>query len=258
MTEVFQTQLISKWGSSVTIIPTIGPAQRHPEPPESDGEWRGGDLVLGGSGGALVHVWHSDADAAVGLAARLMRVQPRIQAIPINNAVPDHAHVIVAAPSRIQAAAETVLMLRVQAPRAVLVVAIPRPEVETTIAVVLAGAAGVVDLNSSDETLAHSLDTVMTDGAYVPGPFQASVLAALAERRRNAARNRERLASLSPRERCVLELLKSGQDRAAIAERLQVSPHRVRATIDRAKAKLGASTQRQAVAFFGDRLTSER
>jgi DNA-binding NarL/FixJ family response regulator len=187
-----------------------------------------------------------------------MRVQPRIRAIPINNAVPAHAHVVVASPSRIEDAAETVLMLRAQAPGAVLIVAFPRPDVDTTIAVVLAGAAGVVDLNASDETLAHSLDTVITDGAYVPGPLQAPVLAALAERRRNAVRNRERLASLSPRERCVLELLDSGQDRAAIAERLQVSPHRVRATIDRAKAKLGASTQRQAVAFFGDRLTPER
>lgn len=211
--------------------------------------------MQGGSATALVHVWHDNPDSAVALAARLMRAYRGIQAVPVARAVPRHAHVVVAASPHLEDAAGIAYAVRAQAPRAVLVLAIAKPDVRTATAVFLAGAVAVVDLDASDEALAHSLSAFFTDGAYVPGPLQAPVLTALATHRRDSARNRERLASLSAGERTVLELLGTGEDRAAVAERLQVPLHRVRATVDRAKAKLGTSTQRQAVALFRDSLT---
>lgn len=213
--------------------------------------------MRGGCAIPLVHVWHDDPDAAVALAARLTRVHPGIHAIPVSRSVPRDAVVVIAAAPDRDDAAQIAHALRAQAPRAALVLALAKPDVRTATSVVAAGAVAVIDLDASDASLAHGLNAVLTDGAYVPRPLQAPVLAALAARRRDSARNRARIASLTSSERRVLQLLGTGADRAAVAESLHVPLHRVRATVDRARGKLGASTQRQAVALFRDDVTRD-
>ncbi len=68
-------------------------------------------------------------------------------------------------------------------------------------------------------------------------------------RRRAARADLDRLATLTSRERDVLELVAGGLDRAAIAERLFISTDTVRTHLMRMFRKLDVHSQREAVAF---------
>ncbi|MGO9961143.1 MAG: response regulator [Solirubrobacteraceae bacterium] len=107
-------------------------------------------------------------------------------------------------------------------------------------AAVRAGARGFVLKSSPAARLIEALRVVAGGGSYVD-PQLACILAADGEL--------ARLASLSPRELEILELLADGLNGHMIAERLFLSPETVRTHVRNATAKLGARTRVQAVAL---------
>jgi DNA-binding NarL/FixJ family response regulator len=86
---------------------------------------------------------------------------------------------------------------------------------------------------------------------YLVKPFEAAEL--LARVRRHLSRAPRALngqgASLTPREQEILELLATGLDQPAIAERLVISPKTVATHIQRILGKLGVRSRAQAVAY---------
>jgi two-component system nitrate/nitrite response regulator NarL len=87
---------------------------------------------------------------------------------------------------------------------------------------------------------------------YVSKPFRSAEL--LARVRRHLSRaprslNGSNGASLTPREQEILDLLASGLDQRAIAERLVISPKTVATHIQRILGKLGVRSRAQAVAY---------
>jgi two-component system, NarL family, nitrate/nitrite response regulator NarL len=86
---------------------------------------------------------------------------------------------------------------------------------------------------------------------YLVKPFEAAEL--LARVRRHLSRAPRSLngnaASLTPREQEILDLLATGLDQRAIAERLVISPKTVATHIQRILGKLGVRSRAQAVAY---------
>ncbi len=99
------------------------------------------------------------------------------------------------------------------------------------------GASGVLLGSSPVETLVAALTEVVAGGRY-EDPAVTAALEASGEARR--------VATLSPREREVLELLADGLQGPEIAARLFLSLETVRTHIRNAVAKLGARTRVQA------------
>lgn len=107
-------------------------------------------------------------------------------------------------------------------------------------AAVRAGARGFVLKSSPAAELIEALRVVAAGGSYVD-PDLAGLLAADGEL--------ARLASLSPRQLQILEMLADGLNGQMIAERLFLSPETIRTHVRNATAKLGARTRVQAVAL---------
>jgi DNA-binding NarL/FixJ family response regulator len=200
---------------------------------------------------SLVVAYVRDDHAARGerLAARLQLVAAlNADVIAEHDDVPDDAGLVVVTsgdPGEVRA-------LRDRLPHARLVVACHRPTVAGAAALLLSGADSVVDLDEDDASLAHGLHATLLDGSFVPREIQAAVLSAVIERNRRAPSKQARIARLTPKERETLQRLAAGEDRAAIAVQLHEPVHRVRARIDRAKDKLGVTSQRQAVAMLAE------
>jgi DNA-binding CsgD family transcriptional regulator len=108
----------------------------------------------------------------------------------------------------------------------------------------------VLDRTGSPRSFAVAVGSLLVNGAHVPANAQAAVVRELASRARTRSVASRRARELTPREREVLRLLGGGISRADIARRLDLTPHLVRASIDRAKAKLGVTTQREAIAVL--------
>jgi DNA-binding NarL/FixJ family response regulator len=102
------------------------------------------------------------------------------------------------------------------------------------------GARGFVLKSSPASRLIECVRSVAAGGQYVD-PALASLLVPGADV--------SRLASLSPREREILDLLAEGLTGQAIAERLFLSSETVRTHVRNATSKLGARTRVQAVAL---------
>jgi DNA-binding NarL/FixJ family response regulator len=200
----------------------------------------------------VAYVHDGGADHGRQLAARLQRVSGITAHVVAHSAdVPDDAGLVVATSSE----PGEVRTLRERLPRARLVVARHGPSVACASALLLSGADAVVDLDEDDAALAHGLHAALTDGSFVPHAIQAAVLSTVMQHGRRASSRQARIARLTPKERETLQWLAAGEDRAAIAEQLHEPLHRVRARIDRAKAKLGVTSQRQAVAMLAEDVT---
>lgn len=135
------------------------------------------------------------------------------------------------------------------APQATVIIPVRRPTVADVVSALRTGAQAVVDLDDDDPSFAHGIRAAVRDGSYVPAKLQAAVVATVERRRREDPLQRARIATLKPGERQVLELLAAGSDRGGIAARLGEPVSRIRVRIDRAKAKLGVASQREAVAI---------
>jgi DNA-binding NarL/FixJ family response regulator len=104
-----------------------------------------------------------------------------------------------------------------------------------------AGVSGVIDKEAPVEDLVRAIRIVAAGGTYLDPSSSAALLVA----RTPASRAR----SLSPRERDVLRLLADGNSNETIGSTLTISPQTVRTHVQKAMAKLGATTRIQAVAI---------
>lgn len=113
---------------------------------------------------------------------------------------------------------------------------------------VLAGAAAVVVKPVAVDSLADVIRGVAAGETHIPPRLLTGVIAVL---RAGIPADgwTERLASLTPREREVLEEMAEGRDTVAIAERLFLSPHTVRTHVKHILAKLGVHSSLEAVSI---------
>lgn len=201
-----------------------------------------------------VEAWLCGADEAMAsaVAARIVAVDAvdAVHVPPRCRDLPADASLVILVPGTERAIGAMLGTVRSLAPRAVVVVALATVALSELEALLMHGADAVVDLDADDRSLAHGLRAAVRDGAYVPHEYQADVVAGLARHRRGDAEAHQRIARLTPKEREIFDLLIAGDDRAAIAARFGGPAWRVRARIERAKAKLGVASQREAVALF--------
>ena len=207
----------------------------------------------------VAYVCHPDPLAAHDLADRLVSsavVGGACVAAHPSELPPVALLVVVAVPDA-EASTSELHDLRERLQRAVLVVACERPTVREVVALMRAGADAVVDLDGGDDAIVHGVHAALTDGSYVPAQLQAPVAAQLLRRRRDAAKQRARIASLTPQEIALLRRLAAGETREVIARRSGEPVHRVRMRIDRAKAKLGVTSQRQAIVMLTEHFAQQ-
>jgi DNA-binding NarL/FixJ family response regulator len=104
-----------------------------------------------------------------------------------------------------------------------------------------AGVAGILDKDAPLDDLVRAITIVANGGTYLDAHAGALLLA----QQRRAAEPRP----LTTREREVLHHLAAGLSNELIGLELSISPQTVRTHIEKAMAKLGATTRTQAVAI---------
>lgn len=117
------------------------------------------------------------------------------------------------------------------------------------IAALEAGALGYMSATASFDQIADGVRSVGEGHGVVPPAMLGGLLRHVVHRRRAARADLDRLETLTSRERDVLELVASGLDRAAIAQRLFISTDTVRTHLMRMFRKLDVHSQSEAVAF---------
>ncbi|HVR33103.1 MAG TPA: response regulator transcription factor [Acidimicrobiia bacterium] len=129
------------------------------------------------------------------------------------------------------------------------VLAIGQEHPEPMIAALEAGALGYMSATASFDQIADGVHSVGGGHGVVPPAMLGGLLRHVVHRRRAARADLDRLETLTSRERDVLELVASGLDRAAIAQRLFISTDTVRTHLMRMFRKLDVHSQPEAVAF---------
>jgi RNA polymerase sigma factor (sigma-70 family) len=114
-----------------------------------------------------------------------------------------------------------------------------------------AGVRGVLPSSTTLDAVARALEDLADGRELVDEQTREGYLLEWQEARREKERLRERLGSLSPRERTVLERLYAGESVRMIAEVLEVSEATVRSHVKAVLSKLGVNSQLAAVAAFG-------
>jgi DNA-binding NarL/FixJ family response regulator len=135
----------------------------------------------------------------------------------------------------------TAARIREEAPAVAVVMLSGAVDDEQLFGALRAGAVGYL-LNDTDPTrLAPALRGVLAGEAAVPRRLMAKVIRELQGRRRTDAAGLHAVDELSPREREVLELLKSGQSTSEVAAALHMAPVTVRTHVAAALRKLGVA-----------------
>lgn len=112
-----------------------------------------------------------------------------------------------------------------------------------------AGAASYVDDDASFEEIADAVHKLVNGEAVVPPSLLGALLKHVVRRRRGEAAARDMLATLTPREREVFDLISTGADNVAIAAQLFISPATVRTHGQRVFRKLDVHSRAEAVSF---------
>jgi len=113
---------------------------------------------------------------------------------------------------------------------------------------VRAGARGFIGKGADPEDLLAAIETVAAGEPMLSAAATAALMARFqAHAPRNWAKETERLAELTPREREMLVLVASGLTNDDISERLQLSRHTVKTHVNRAMTKIGVSERAQLV-----------
>lgn len=117
------------------------------------------------------------------------------------------------------------------------------------LALLEAGAQGVVLATDGIDGVVTALETVLAGHPYVPPYLLGTVLRGLIEQGREGIVGSGQVGRLSPREREVLGLLGEGADHREIASRLTISPHTAKTHINRLLGKLGVHSRAEAAAL---------
>jgi len=141
---------------------------------------------------------------------------------------------------------------RIHAPRVVMLSA--ASSAERIIAAVRIGAAAWVRKDESIDQLLRVIRGVVHGETWLPPAELGPVLRLLIEDQDRRRGHDELLATLTPREREVLQYLVDGAGRKEVAERLQVSANTVRTHLQSLMAKLGVHSTLEAVALTRPRL----
>lgn len=119
---------------------------------------------------------------------------------------------------------------------------------EPLLAAIEAGVSSYLLKSSTGEEIVHSIRAAAAGETLIPAATIAGALARRRETDREHASQAQLLATLTPREKEILELMIHGADNRAVAERLQISYATVRTHVRSILAKLGAKSQLDAVA----------
>ncbi len=147
--------------------------------------------------------------------------------------------------------------IRAGAPACKILVMISTEEVGPLVAALEAGANGYLTKSASIWDLLDATRRVSRGDAVIPPRMLGRLLATLVDERTELDGMRQRVATLTRREREVLALLGDGFDKVAIARMLVISPHTARTHVHNILTKLGLHSQLQAAAFARDAATRE-
>lgn len=140
------------------------------------------------------------------------------------------------------ATTHAVLILGLHADRAPFIAVVEAPTDHTIVALLAAGARGLVLKNSAPRRLPEALRAVLEGGLYLdPGVSHAVVARALTGKRTRGP------FGLTAREQRVLSLMTSGSNNLEIARQLGISTETVRTHVRNIVSKLGAVDRIQAV-----------
>lgn len=123
------------------------------------------------------------------------------------------------------------------------------PDEEHLLEAVEAGVDGYTTGAGGLEGVAEAIRVTARGESVVPPAMLGPLLRRLIQRRRDAAEAADRLSALTRREREVFRLLIEGQDNAAIAATLFISPETARTHVQRILPKLGVHSRVEAVAL---------
>ncbi|HVF07658.1 MAG TPA: response regulator transcription factor [Actinomycetota bacterium] len=147
--------------------------------------------------------------------------------------------------------------IRTSRPTCKILVIISTEEVGPLVAALEAGANGYLTKSASIWDLLEATRRVCRGDAVIPPRMLGRLLATLVDERTEIDGMRQRVATLTRREREVLALLADGFDKVAIARMLVISPHTARTHVHNILTKLGLHSQLQAAAFARDAATRE-
>ena len=140
------------------------------------------------------------------------------------------------------ATTQAVLILGLHAQSAPFVAVVDAPTDHTIVALLAAGARGLVLTNSAPRRLPEALRAVLEGGVYLdPGVTHAVVTKVLTGRRTRGP------FGLTAREQRVLSLMTAGSNNLEIARQLGISSETVRTHVRNIVSKLGAVDRIQAV-----------
>lgn len=124
-----------------------------------------------------------------------------------------------------------------------------RPEDETLVAAVEAGADGYIDWSHGEAAVRSAVRRLHQGEACIPPGMLGVLLRSLIRRRREDDSALDRFSRLSRREREVLALMVEGLDNPGIAQALVVSPNTARTHVQNVLGKLGVHSRLEAVAL---------
>lgn len=124
-----------------------------------------------------------------------------------------------------------------------------RPDEETLVAAVKAGADGYIDWSHGEAAVLSAVRRLHKGEACIPPGMLGVLLRSLIRRNREDDSALDRFSKLSRREREVLALMVEGMDNPAIARALVVSPNTARTHVQNVLSKLNVHSRFEAAAL---------